>query len=553
VFANGFMTGILFLKVCPCSTLRRGLDLFDRNDFKVLFRAKLEALNNREVVKRARDWLSKNSAAIESLFRIGVVRDFVFEPIKDVFKVPGEGETANTRSIITQVAVVNAVIAGLPGSLGVGVYVSIALEFWMAFAISQAVGLSLTKDEAIKTVLVWAAGAGMILIGFKVVLNLLFPIVTALMPVAGFGTAATQLIVTNLFGVMFWVMFEEVRANRKFQFPMTSVKRLGQELTLLLKHQYQFAGKLFNLANLTIMGKRFIAWFSGDIDTDIPKLRGELAATAAMIALLQGNEQYFDSPLGTEFIQSIRDRYPDLADASIGEISAHMSQYAPEQMVGVISLIKGKLFERMVAHYENNDSDDWTAVLHTDEQYPGSDLIFENEVTGEIVEVSLKATDNLGYLESSLLKYPEFPIVSTDEVAGLFGDSSIVMKSGISNQEITQVTKENFNVLLDTVDRADALTVAGAGVGAYAFVTLWPFVVARIRNRIDAEQLETVCIKVLPETGKLLATRLSFALVFGPVYAWWLLARGVMLLSDSSIANPPIKRVMLLELKTPDE
>jgi len=125
------------------------------------------------------------------------------------------------------------------------------------------------------------------------------------------------------------------------------------------------------------------------------------------------------------------------------------------------------------------------------------------------------------------------------------------MKSGISNQEITQVTKENFSVLLDTVDRADALTVAGAGVGAYAFVTLWPFVVARIRNRIDAEQLETVCSKVLPETGKLLATRLSFALVFGPVYAWWLLARGVMLLSDSSIARQANKRVMLLELKEP--
>jgi hypothetical protein len=526
--------------------------VFEKKDLYDLFREKLKAFTDPEVINQAKEWFKFHFKKIETLFTYASVRDFVFEPIKGVFKIPGEREEASARSIITQVAVVNAVIAGLPGSLGVGVYVSIALEFWMAFAISQAVGLSLTKDEAIKTVLVWAAGAGMILIGFKVILNLLFPIVTTLMPVAGFGTAATQLIVTNLFGVMFWVMFEEVRANRKFQFPMTSVKRLGQELTLLLKHQYQFTGKLFNFANLTIMGKRFIAWFSGDIDTDIPKLRGELAATAAMMALLQGNELYFDSPLGTEFIQSIRDRYPDLADASIGEISVHMSQYAPEQMVGVISLIKGKLFERMVAHYENNDSDDWKAVLHTDEQYPGSDLIFENEVTGEIVEVSLKATDNLGYLESSLLKYPEFPIVSTDEVAGLFGDSTIVMKSGISNQEITQVTKENFSALLDTVDRADALTVAGAGVGAYAFVTLWPFVVARIRNRIDAEQLETVCSKVLPETGKLLATRLSFALLFGPVYAWWLLARGVMLLSDSSIAKSPSTRVMLLELKTPN-
>ena len=523
--------------------------MFEKKDLYDLFTEKLKSFTDPEVTTPAKEWFNFHFKKIETLFTYASVRDFVFEPIQGVFKIPGEREEASARSIITQVAVVNAVIAGLPGSMGVGVYISIALEFWMAFAISQAVGLGLTKDEAMKTVLAWAAGAGMILVGFKVALNLLFPIVTALMPVAGFGTAITQLVVTSLFGVMFWIMFEEVKENRRFKFPKTSLKRLVAELTFLLKHQKKFVGELFNITNLRLMGKRFLAWFSGDIQTDIPKLRGEIAATAAMMALLQGNEKYFDSPLGSEFIQSIRDRYPDLAEASIGEISVHMSQYAPEQMVGVISLIKGKLFERMVAHYENNDSDDWKAVLHTDEQYPGSDLIFENEVTGEIIEVSLKATDNLGYLESSLLKYPEFPIVSTDEVAGLFGDSSIVMKSGISNQEVTQVTKENFNVLLDTVNRGDALTVAGAGVGAYAFVTLWPFVVARIRNRIDAEQLEMVCIKVLPETGKLLATRLSFALVFGPVYAWWLLARGVMLLSDSSIAKPPNKRVMLLELK----
>jgi len=525
--------------------------MFKKRNLRELFKKKLRAFSDPTARAWAKRWLSEHAKKIEILFSYSPIRDFIFEPIKGVFKIPGEGEEATARGIITQVAVVNAILAGLPGSLGVGVYVSVALEFWMAYAISQAVGLSLTKDEAIKTVVAWAAGAGMILILFKGALNLVFPFLTAFMPFAGFATAGTQLIVVNFFGVMFWIMFEEVKENRQFKFPKTSLKRLVEELFFLLRHQRKFVGELFNFTNLWLMGKRFRAWISGDIQTDIPKLRGELAATAAMMALLQGNELYFDSPLGTEFIQSIRDRYPDLADASIGEISVHMSQYAPEQMVGVISLIKGKLFERMVAHYENNDSDDWKAVLHTDEQYPGSDLIFENEVTGEIVEVSLKATDNLGYLESSLLKYPEFPIVSTDEVAGLFGDSTIVMKSGISNQEITQVTKENFSVLLDTVDRADALTVAGAGVGAYAFVTLWPFVVARIRNRIDAEQLETVCSKVLPETGKLLATRLSFALVFGPVYAWWLLARGVMLLSDSSIARQANKRVMLLELKEP--
>ena len=524
--------------------------MFEKRDIREVFKEKLKALSDPELVARAKKWLSDHSKKIEALFTYSSVRDFVFEPIKGVFRVPGDGEEATARSIITQVAVVNAILAGLPGSLGVGVYVSVALEFWMAYAISRAVGLSLTKDEAIKTVLAWAAGAGMILFLFKGALNLIFPVVTTFMPFAGFGTAVTQLVVTNLFGVMFWIMFEEVKESRQFKFPKTSLKRLVEELTFLLKHQKRFAGDLFNLNNLRLMGKRFLAWFSGDIETDIPKLRGELASTVAMMALLQGKVADFESPLGAEFIQAIRDRYPDLADASIGEISDHMSQYAPEQMVGVINLIKGKLFERMVVHYENNDSDEWRAVLHENEQYPGSDLIFDNETTGESIEVSLKATNNLGYLEDALLKYPEFPIVSTDEVAAIFGDSAIVMQSGITNEELTQVTKDNFDSLLGELDRVDAVGVAGAGVGAQAFVKLWPFVIARFRGRIDAEQLEEVCLKLLPESGKLLATRLSFALLFGPVYAWWLLARGVILVSDSAITQERSNKIMLLELKS---
>jgi uncharacterized membrane protein len=39
------------------------------------------------------------------------------------------------------VALINAVLAGLPEKLGVGVYVSMAFELWMAYRIAQYVGI----------------------------------------------------------------------------------------------------------------------------------------------------------------------------------------------------------------------------------------------------------------------------------------------------------------------------------------------------------------------------------------------------------------------------
>ncbi len=520
----------------------------DYKNFTDAAKDRFESFRNQENIQRATAWLRSNQNKIETLFEYPVLRDFIFEPVKGIFKVPGEGEARNTRTIITQVALVNAVIAGLPGSLGVGVFVSIALELWMAYAISVALGLGLSRDQAISTVVGWAASAGLVLVGFKAVLNLTFPVVTAIMPVAGLGTAVTQLIVTDLFGVIFWIMFEEMREGRKFAFPMTSAKRMIEEVSALLKHQYDTGAQSLNPTNVLLIGQRLKGWLLGEVPSDIPRLRGELASAAAMILLLRGEKHNFESPLGAEFIESIRDRYPDLAHAPISEIAEHMERYSEAQMTGVINLLKGKLFERMVARYENQDSDAWKAVLHDDEQYPGSDLIFENVETGETVEVSLKATDQLGYLERALAKYPEYPIVSTDEVAEAFGYDDLVWASGISNEAITEITRENFDTLVGELGRIDPLEAAASTSGANAAVKLWPFVVAFLRDRIDTEQLSRACTTLLPESGKMLASRLAFATVFGPVFAWWLLARSMMIVGSSAEqTSAPKKRLLMLQ------
>jgi hypothetical protein len=215
-----------------------------------------------------------------------------------------------------------------------------------------------------------------------------------------------------------------------------------------------------------------------------------------------------------------------------------MHDYAPEQLMGVMNMIKGKLFERLVSHYENHDDDQWRAILHEDESYPGSDIIFTNEETGESMEVSLKATDSPAYVESALLKYPDIPVLTTEEVGQFFGDDSRVIATPLSDEELTRVTRENFDYMLEQLRSIDVAVGAAGGVAAGATIGLWPFVVAFLRERISQEQLAQACVRVLGDSGVALAARISYALLLGPVFAWYLLARGVMALMRKAQGVP---------------
>ena len=73
-------------------------------------------------------------------------------------------------------------------------------------------------------------------------------------------------------------------------------------------------------------------------------------------------------------------------------------------------------------------------------------------------------------------------------------------------------------------------TAVGVGIGTTAALTasLWPYVAAYLRGRITKEGLSQAFQHALGETGDDLAARIALAAVFGPVYAWYLLAKGVM-------------------------
>ena len=94
-------------------------------EFENIFSERFSFYKNSE---KAQHWLNDNFEKVKSIFKDVSLRDFIFEPFKDVFKETDDTSEGKIKSIITLVAVVNMVLAGLPGKMLGGVAVCIALE-----------------------------------------------------------------------------------------------------------------------------------------------------------------------------------------------------------------------------------------------------------------------------------------------------------------------------------------------------------------------------------------------------------------------------------------
>jgi hypothetical protein len=339
-----------------------------------------------------------------------------------------------------------------------------------------------------------------------------------------------EIVTTNFVGALFWVAFLEAKKKRKFSINIKMVPQTLIKTKAIFLQQWKTLKRTISVRNLKIVGSRFKKWFKGELVTEQKELNGEIFATVAMGYLLSENFQKLDGPLGDSFLDAIRLRWSDQLgeNATIEEIANLFKEYSTESLSGAISTIKGKMFEIMVTNIENTDNDNWNAKMFSNESHPDSDIIFTNSETGEQLEVSLKATGESGknIIEHALDKYPDTPIMTTDEVAALYPDNDMVFGSGISNEDLQDVSKENVNKLINSVDSSSPTTVVLGGVTMSTAAAIWPFTIAYFRGKISYDHFERALIKIVGQSGVKLASRLSYALLSGPIFAWYLFSKG---------------------------
>ncbi len=428
----------------------------------------------------------------------------------------------DVRGTITTVAFVNAVLAGVPGKLGVGVLVCQALELWMAWRIARHVGVDFASPGALwKAIASWGGVLFLVLSGMRFVINMLSTLlsVVPLPPVA-----IAELLATDAMGVLFWIGFEEMARTDTFAVPLRTLGRAGSELKQLARYQLGRLRAVLSPRRIKAVGGRLKAFLRGD-HLAPPTTTLDAVVAGSMASLVVGNQGALDGPLGGMFLHSIRDLYPDLASADQATIAARMADYDDGQMAGVLANIKGRLFERMI-EARTNAAAGMSAELHPDRSHPGTDIVVHDTGTGESFEVSLKATDDAGYVERALARYPEDRVWATDEAAAKFDDPR-VEPTGVLDADLEAVTKENFDKVLHATPPGllDEAGFAARGSALAAAVTLWPFCAARPRGRIDDAQWKQALHKILGKAAVRAVVNFAGLTVLGPLYAWYLLAR----------------------------
>lgn len=151
------------------------------------------------------------------------------------------------------------------------------------------------------------------------------------------------------------------------------------------------------------------------------------------------------SEISPEMTRAWELAYPNVDIQSLADRS-------PEELGGIISGWKGKLFEVEVERRLNEGEwvgdlhleSDQVAVLAESSTQPGWDLRILDPDGGTADLIQLKATESVSYIHEALSRYPDTPILATHEVAQqTIGDD--VLDSGILNEHVTDTVTEGVS------------------------------------------------------------------------------------------------------------
>lgn len=141
--------------------------------------------------------------------------------------------------------------------------------------------------------------------------------------------------------------------------------------------------------------------------------------------------------------------YPGLA-ASGETFTDAVQRLSPDEVVGLVHGVKGKLFEmELVSHLnDGNLPDGVQAQLAGSATQPGHDIEIV-DANGQVVELlQAKATESVAYVQEALQRYPDIDVTTTTEVHAqlvALGAADRVADSGISEAVLQQQVEAAVN------------------------------------------------------------------------------------------------------------
>ena len=158
-------------------------------------------------------------------------------------------------------------------------------------------------------------------------------------------------------------------------------------------------------------------------------------------------------------------QYPDLARTET--FSQAVQHASPDQLVGLVSGVKGKLFELSLLDHLNTPGqlpDGWHAVLAHSATQPGWDLEVL-DAHGHVADlIQAKATESVEYIRQALERYPSIDITTTSETyskMAAMGAAQHVHNGGVA---LTSLNGNMANALATASDHFHGISFVPSGI-----------------------------------------------------------------------------------------
>ncbi|WP_168414349.1 hypothetical protein [Acinetobacter indicus] len=170
-------------------------------------------------------------------------------------------------------------------------------------------------------------------------------------------------------------------------------------------------------------------------------------------------------------LAALRRSHAELANAPLEDIHAYLQGFDEQQIVGLVSTVKGMLHDMEFVRLDHEDGDSLYAAYLDQHDHTDFDVLLADQHSGESWQLQLKAIEGTGTGKDWIAAPPEETLLTTEEIATQLGLES----SGLSTKELTQSVEDAIDVIVTAKDPNDehfwdyfpAISVASVSLAIY--------------------------------------------------------------------------------------
>lgn len=170
-------------------------------------------------------------------------------------------------------------------------------------------------------------------------------------------------------------------------------------------------------------------------------------------------------------LAALRRSHAELANAPLEDIQAYLQGFDEEQIVGLVSTVKGMLHDMEFVRLDHEDGDSLYAAYLDQCDHTDFDVLLADQHSGESWQLQLKAIEGTGAGKDWIAAPPEETLLATEEITTQWGLES----SDLSTKELTQSVEDAIDVIVTAKDPNDehfwdyfpAISVASVSLAIY--------------------------------------------------------------------------------------